>query len=173
VTIDAPAKPLVLGQRAKATIRAKYYFGSPVTHATVKYKVLRSRFDAPPFPPGDWDWLYGPGYWWLGYDCDWYPGWADWCTPRPSPSWPGVPIEQPEVVAERTLAIGSDGTVAIDIDTALAKAIHPDCDHQYTITAEVTDASRQTVVGNGSVLAARRPFQRRRRRASRLLRPIA
>ena len=31
VTVDAPNEPVMLGEKIKATIRAKYYFGSPVT----------------------------------------------------------------------------------------------------------------------------------------------
>ena len=37
----------MLGEKITATIRAKYYFGSPVTEATVKYKVLRTRAHGP------------------------------------------------------------------------------------------------------------------------------
>src|SRR4029078_4189619 len=40
VTVDAPADPVALGEKITATIRAKYYFGSPVNNATAKYKVL-------------------------------------------------------------------------------------------------------------------------------------
>ena len=64
----------------------------------------------------------------------------------------------PELVAEREVEIGADGTVKVEIDTAVAKAIHGDEDHSYTITAEVVDASRRTIVGSGSVLVARKPF---------------
>src|SRR5262249_19225114 len=32
-------------------------------------------------------------------------------------------------------------------------------DHKYEITAEVTDASRRTITGNGSVMVARKPFK--------------
>ena len=46
----------------------------------------------------------------------------------------------------------------VDIDTAPAKAVHGDEDQQYSITAEVTDQSRRTIVGNGEVLVARKPF---------------
>ncbi|HEY3392497.1 MAG TPA: MG2 domain-containing protein, partial [Lacipirellulaceae bacterium] len=42
VTVEAPTEPVMLGEKISATIRAKYYFGSPVTSATVKYKVMRS-----------------------------------------------------------------------------------------------------------------------------------
>ena len=45
------------------------------------------------------------------------------------------------------------------IDTSLAAALHADEDHRYAITAEVTDASRRTGVGGGSVLAAAVPFR--------------
>ena len=42
VTVDAPAKPVMLGDKITATIKAKYYFGSPVTKAKVKYTVNRT-----------------------------------------------------------------------------------------------------------------------------------
>jgi uncharacterized protein YfaS (alpha-2-macroglobulin family) len=50
VTVDAPAEPVKLGEKITATIRAKYYFGAPVTKATVKYKVLRSEHSGRWFP---------------------------------------------------------------------------------------------------------------------------
>ena len=66
----------MLGEKITATIKAKYYFGSPVTKAKVKYKVMRtSHTRAAGIPIGPWDWFYGPGYWWFAYDYDWYPGW--------------------------------------------------------------------------------------------------
>src|SRR5690606_20053375 len=34
-----------------------------------------------------------------------------------------------------------------------------DQDHRYSITAEVVDASRRTIVGTGDVLVARQPFK--------------
>ena len=54
--------------------------------------------------------------------------------------------------------IRPDGTLAVEIDTAIAKAAHPDQDQRYEITAEVTDQSRRTIVGTGTVLVARKPF---------------
>ena len=47
--------------------------------------------------------------------------------------------------------VDKDGKVKIVIDTALAKAIHGDRDHKYSITAEVTDKSRRTIVGTGKL----------------------
>ena len=146
----------MLGDKIKATIKAKYYFGSPVIDAKVKYKVLRSSYSGTWYPMGRWDWLYGPGYWWFACDYPWYPGWSEWGCKRPAQSWwwHFQPQQQPEVVAEREVPIGADGTVEVEIDTAVAKLIHPDQDHQYTIMAEVVDQSRRTIVGQGNVLVA-------------------
>jgi len=162
VTIDAPKEPVALGETIKAKITAKYYFGSPVTSATVKYKVLRERNDSQWYPVMPWDWFYGNGYGWLGIDATWHPGWASWGRFAPerlwSPGW-GISGEQPEVVAEREVPIGDDGTVDVVIDTQSAKLLFPDDDQKYTITAEVVDQSRRTIDGKGVVLVAKKPFE--------------
>ena len=49
------------------------------------------------------------------------------------------------------MPVGPDGTVKVEIDTAPAKAVHGDEDQSYSITAEVTDQSRRTIVGTGAV----------------------
>jgi len=160
VKVDAPAEPVMLGERLSAKVAAAYYFGGPVTEAKVKYKVLRHEHSARWYPRMYWDWFYGPGYWWFAYDYTWYPGWRHWGCPRPAFRWRGWHREPPpEVVAEGEATIGHDGTLRIDIDTAPAKAAYGDMDHRYEITAEVTDRSRRTIVGNGSVLVARKPFK--------------
>ena len=159
VNVDAPSEPVMLGEKIKATIKAKYYFGSPVAHAKVKYKILRSSYSETWYPPGPWDWFYGPGYWWFGYNYEWLPGWNDWGCRRPIAWWWGNSAQPPEVVADAEAQIGADGTLSVEIDTALAKAAHPDQDQRYEITAEVVDASRRTIVGTGTVLVARKPFQ--------------
>ncbi|MDJ0820144.1 MAG: MG2 domain-containing protein, partial [Desulfobacterales bacterium] len=160
VKVDAPEVPVMLGEKITATIRADYYFGSPVTEATVKYKVYRAEYDDRWYPTYYWDWFYGPGYWWYGYDYSWYPGWRQWGCRRPLYSWwPRWSRQPPEVVAEGEVKIGRDGTVRVEIDTELTKLIHGDKDHRYTISAEVRDQSRRTIVGQGQVLVARRPFK--------------
>jgi uncharacterized protein YfaS (alpha-2-macroglobulin family) len=159
VTVDAPAEPVALGERVGATIKAKYYFGAPVTNAKVKYKVLRTSHSDTWYPRGVWDWFYGRGYWWFASDYSWYPGWFDWGCRRPIPIWWTRQPEQPEVVLEDEVAIGADGTVKVVIDTLPAKELHGNQDHSYAITAEVTDESRRTIVGSGNVLVARKPFK--------------
>ncbi len=160
VTVEAPSEPVMLGDKIQATIKAKYYFGSPVTNAKVKYKILRTNYSGDWYPLGPWDWLYGPGYWWFACDYSWYPRWLEWGCRRPAAPWWGLgPQQPPEVVAEAEAPIGADGTITVEIDTSVAKLIHPDHDHQYSITAEVTDQSRRTIVGQGKVLVARKPFK--------------
>lgn len=160
VTIAAPTKPVMLGEKITAKIEARYYFGAPVVNATVKYKVQRTKHSQSWYPLMPWDWCYGPGYWWFSYDTPWYPGWSKWvgCL-RPMPWWWHGGYDPPEIVAEREVPIGEDGTVEVEIDTSIAQAIHSDSDHQYSITAEVRDESRRTIVGQGNVLVARQPFK--------------
>ena len=62
-------------------------------------------------------------------------------------------------MAEVEREIGPEGTIDVEIDTLVAKELHGDSDHQYTITAEVRDESRRTIVGTGKVLVARKPFK--------------
>lgn len=158
VTVEAPDKPITLGDSFTAKIRARYYFGSPVAEARVKYKVLRTSRDDRWRPIMPWDWLYGNGYGLLAEDYDWYPGWRRWGCPRPWPWWRWRPSAPPEIVAESEAEIGPDGSIDVTIDTKAALEIHGDQDHAYSIEADVTDQSRRTIVGKGEVLAARRPF---------------
>jgi uncharacterized protein YfaS (alpha-2-macroglobulin family) len=158
VTVEAPEAPAALGEKIVATVRARYYFGAPVADAKVVFKVRRTPHAARWYPPGLWDWCFGPGYWWFAPDYTWYPGWSRWGVMRPLPFWWPQPSAPPELVAEQEGRIGEDGTVRVEIDTALALALHGDKDHRYEIVAEVTDRSRRTIVGTGEVIVARRPF---------------
>ena len=158
VTVNAPKAPVKLGEKFEATVIAKYYHGAPVTNAKVKVKVLRHKHNATWFPSGKWDWLYGNGYGWLDIERPWYPGWLNWRCKCPSPIWFNRGYEQPELVLDKEFEINKDGTVKVNIDSALAKIAHANNDHRYEIKVEVIDASRRTIFGSGSVLAARKPF---------------
>src|SRR5262249_9715882 len=159
VTVEAPKEPVLLGEQVTATIQAKYYFGAPVTHAKVKYKVMRSTHTSRWYPRGNWDWFYGAGYWWFAPDYEWYPGWRGWARGRPTPFWRNARQGPPEIVVENEVPVGPDGLVKVTIDTRPAKELHGDEDHKYSITAEVVDESRRTIVGTGDVLVARKPFK--------------
>ena len=111
VAVVAPEKPVSLGEKVAATIKASYYFGGPVSHAKVKYKITRTTADERWYPAGRWDWLFGSGYWWFAADSSWYPGWSRWGMHRPPAWWWGRPHSPPEVVAEVELPIRPDGTL--------------------------------------------------------------
>lgn len=159
VLVEAPEESVQLGEKFSATIRAKYYFGAPVTQATVNYRVTRTTRGEPWFPRRPWDWFYGPGYWWFGKSNDWYPGWQQWGCLPPHPPWWGNRHNPPEVLLENEVAIGPDGTVQVEIDTEIAAKLHGDEDHDYEITAEVTDDSRRTITGTGNIIVSREPFR--------------
>lgn len=158
VTVEAPVEPLALGDKFDATIEARYYFGEPVREGLVKYKVTRTSRTVRWFPATRWDWLYGDGHWWFGYDYDWYPGWRNWGCLSPGPWWIWRQPAPPEIVAQGESPLDAEGKLRIAIDSTLAKELHPDEDHDYQITAEVVDNSRRTIVGTGSVIVARKPF---------------
>ncbi|WP_437193024.1 alpha-2-macroglobulin family protein [Planctomicrobium sp. SH527] len=156
VTIESPDTPVQLGEKVSAKVQAKYYYGAPVTQGTVKVKVERSAKVSKWFPLDPWDWLYGNGYWWFAPNATWHPGFHRWgCIIPPI----GFNVDPPELVIDQEVQIGPDGTATIEIDTSLAKELHGDEDHEYTITAEVTDASRRTIVGSGKVLVSREPYK--------------
>ncbi|MFM7148467.1 MAG: alpha-2-macroglobulin family protein, partial [Gemmataceae bacterium] len=160
VKVEAPKEPIRLGQTITATIEAKYYFGAPVTQAKVKYKVMRSTHSTNWYPAAPWDWFYGPGYWWFAPDYNWYRGFGEWGCMRPIFPWWGFRQQDPpELVLENEVEIGPDGSLKVEIDTTPAKELHPDQDHSYSITAEVVDGSRRTIVGSGNVIVSRKPFQ--------------
>lgn len=159
VAVEAPKEPVMLGEPITASVTAKYYFGAPVTKGKAHVKVTRSTYHANWYPPMPWDWFYGPGYWWFVCDYPWYPGWREWGCVCPRWWWWPVRQDPPELVAELDVQLGHDGVIKVPIETRLAAALHGDTDHQYQITAEVTDESRRTIVGQGSVLVARKPFK--------------
>ena len=186
VKVEAPTEPVMLGEKIAATVKAKYYFGAPVTEGKVKYKVTRTSYSADWYPVCPWDWFYGRGYWWFA--CDY-----KWC---PRLERVGLPAAQPGVVAGVAAAAAAGDRrrgrgarrqgrqVKVEIDTAIAKALYGDTDHKYEVTAEVTDQSRRTIVGDGPGaggpqavqglrLGGPRPLPRGRRDPRQLQRPDA
>jgi uncharacterized protein YfaS (alpha-2-macroglobulin family) len=164
VTVEPGKTHTKLGDRLTAVIRAKYYFGAPVTDATVKYKVFREEYTHGYHFPGEWDWLYGPGYGWCWYESPWFGWWGRvrccWAPPywwwgcygRPAPS----PLR--ELVRQGDARIGADGTLKVQIDTKPALRDHGDRDHRYVIQAEVRDASRRVITGEGAVKVTRQAY---------------
>lgn len=154
---DGPAK---LGAKIPVKISATYFFGGAVEHAKVKYKVYRTDHDATWVAPGPWDWLYGRGYGRSYYAYPWFGWWHEW-GPRPwawYPWWGPQPAAKKELVKEGSGTLDAEGSLAFEIDTAAALRDFGDSDQKYLVEAEVTDASRRTINGEGEVLATKNQF---------------
>jgi len=153
-----------LGEKVTAAITAKYYFGSPVTEGTVKYKVFRETYRHSYYFPGRWDWLYGPGYGWAWYDAPWFDWWhyrtRCWIAPHWWWGYYGRPYAKPvrELVMEGEANLDADGQLKVEIDTATALRDHGDQDHQYFIEAEVRDQSRRVISGQGAIKVTRQAY---------------
>ncbi len=164
VTVEPDKAHTKLGDKLTALIKANYYFGGPVTEATVKYKVFREEYTHGYYFPGEWDWLYGRGYGWAWYEYSWFPWWGKVKCCWAPPAWwwgcyggsPPNPVR--ELVQQGEAHIGKDGSLKIEIDTAPALRDHPDRDHRYVVQAEVRDASRRVITGEGSVKVTRRAY---------------
>lgn len=159
VKVEAPTTPVMLGEKIPVTVVAKYYFGAPVSKGKAKIKVTRQSKSTDWHPLGVWDWFYGRGYWWFSPDYSFYDGWEKWGCGRPHPFWYPRVQGPGEIVLEQESPIGPDGTVKLEIDTALAKQFHGNQDHEFSISAEVVDESRRTINGSGKVIVARKPFR--------------
>ncbi|NQT82825.1 hypothetical protein HQ563_07375, partial [bacterium] len=185
VTVKPAKTQARLGEKIKARIEARYYFGAPVARGQITYKVFRENYNHVYWGPGEYDWLYGRGYGRHYYAYPWFPWWWRWgcfiCCKGwwPYPYWgwhfpwgyygdeegrwasryeSGTRRALRELVAQGRAQLKEDGSYEIEIDTALAKTELGDRDHRYTVEVEVRDESRRTIEGQGSVIVTRQEF---------------
>ncbi|MDH5642264.1 MAG: MG2 domain-containing protein, partial [Nitrospira sp.] len=142
VKVSPPDKPIKLGQAVSASIKGEYYFGGPAAGADVKYKVYRKFYWHSVYFPRPFDWLFN---------------WR-------SPTWSGTPDQQfhrnsgSELVTEGEGKLNENGELIIEWNTQKAFEDWGEYDHLYEVTADVTDSSRRTISGSGSVKALRQAF---------------
>ena len=153
-----------LGEKIEAVVSAGYYFGAPVTGGKVSWKVFREEYTHSWHFPGQWDWLYGPGYGYSWYEYNFFPWWQSrsrWYSPPQfwrgwfPGKWFG-PVR--ELVKQGEGILDEEGNLTVEIDTSPASNNHPDQDHRYIIEAEVTDPSRRVIEGSGSIKVTRNAF---------------
>ncbi len=147
VTVDAPDNAVKPGETVAAKINAKYYFGSPVPNATVKYTVRRSRWWANYRFPQPFAWLYS--YWGVG----------DYNTGRRNIGGEGAG----EIIKEGTVKTDAQGNAEVSFATKREEVSETDwwqrySNPLYTIEAEVTDSSRRTIEGQGEVRVANQQY---------------
>ncbi len=148
MSVDAPDNAVKPGETVAAKINAKYYFGSPVPNATVKYTVRRSQWWANYRFPRPFEWLYS--YWGAG----------DYNTGRRNIGGEGAG----EIIKEGTVKTDAQGNAEVSFQTKPVEEPEPNNWWQrysnplYTIEAEVTDASRRTIEGQGQVRVANQQY---------------
>lgn len=128
------------GQKAKARIHAKYYFGAPVTNAKVKYTVFSSV---------DWNSRYEledrPSYY------SFFDGWDHSDEEYSEGGYGG------DYLSEGTATTDANGDAIVEFDTRRGTFdknkpwTYDYYDKRYKIQAEVTDLSRLTVDGSGAL----------------------
>jgi uncharacterized protein YfaS (alpha-2-macroglobulin family) len=156
----APDKDLVrVGEPMKMTIAGQYFFGGPVAHAKVHYKVMRSPLVHPlPFPPRL--------------------AWFDYQDPNQSSGrrWNRFPGSNPDIdytywgapeaiYREGDLTTDAEGKAHLTFPTTPPKPpkgyrTNPGLlnDQSFTVTAEVVDDSRRQVTGQGEARAGAAQF---------------
>jgi uncharacterized protein YfaS (alpha-2-macroglobulin family) len=134
VEVEPSKKLASAGESISALVKATYYWGAPVAGAKVKYHVYRSAFRHVYTPPGKWDWLYGAGY--------------------------GIAWEQPFSGGEELMSDGEGVTDDLgNMEVTLPRMeTDSEYDFEYKVVAEVTDLSRRTISGAGTVKFTRDPF---------------
>jgi len=172
VAVKPLGKSHRLGEPLRAEVRARYYFGRPVSGGEVSYQVFRRPWLPPISPPHRFDWLYGNGF---GIPLS---GLHAFNRPGASPGMAYAADNSNslmsylaeigafgEPVASGTARLDADGKAEISVPAkAGAKSDRQDRYRgfqdafSYIITAEVRDESRRTVKGRGMVLVARRQF---------------
>lgn len=137
---------IVAGQKGGVHIKAAYYFGAPVTNAKVKYTIFRGY---------DWQTRYSlmdrPQY--FAY----FDGWDD--DSAQDGGYAG------EYVTEGYTVTDSNGEANVEFDTK-RDSYQPatlwtfeSSDRTYRVEAEVTDISRLSVIGSGSVSVTNGDFE--------------
>lgn len=130
VSVSFDREQYVLGDKAVATIKADYFFGSPVKEAAVEYSLVRERMHVP--------YWRRYAYWW------WYDGYYSYRNEK-------------EVIARSRGRLNKDGefSVVFDIERPDGETAK---NYKYTLVANVIDASRRAVTGSASATASWMPY---------------
>jgi alpha-2-macroglobulin len=138
VTVTPLTPRVVAGQKIKALIKARYYFGGAVSNAVVKYSIYSST---------DWDarWRLMPRPEWLSYFDDWE-----------SEDEVSYSSYGGDFISDGSTQTDQNGEAIVEIETKRPEVnwdtptSYDYTDKRYKIQAEVTDLSRMSVIGSGT-----------------------
>ena len=133
VTVSVPGKFVQAGQKANFSVDARYFFGSPVAGAEVKYYIYRSRYYA---------WNYGD-------DSDETTDESD-TEDEYSQFYHGGD----DMVQESEGALDARGHLSVEFQVPQGDETDTS-DYSYRLDAQVTDSARRTIDGSGSFVATR------------------
>ncbi len=138
VRVTTPQAFARAGERTRFTVSANYFFGAPVTKASVKYYVYRSRY-------------YG---WWRDGDGD--AGDEIGADPTAEEGGGGDDYggSGDEMVLEGDGKLDAQGRLDVDFDVPQADA-KDTWDYSYRLEAEVTDAARRSMSASTSFTGVR------------------
>jgi uncharacterized protein YfaS (alpha-2-macroglobulin family) len=137
VKVTTPQAFVNTGQKTKFTVSANYFFGAPVTHATVKYYVYRSRYY---------------GWWRSGDDEDSENEFGEDPTAEEGDGGSGGSGDEMMLEGDGKL----DAAGHLDIDFNVPQADAKDTwDYTYRLEAQVTDAARRTMDGGTTFTGVR------------------
>jgi len=150
VTVSAAASRYDINDDVEIQIAARYYFGSPVADAAMSYTVSRSPVRPQFRYPSPYPWYFDQlGPWWTQNNL------------RCLPSYCYFPsAERSTLVQSGTLTTEDDGIAVIRI--APPKNINDSPElaqgFRYVVEANVTDSSRRTITGKGTITVSPAPF---------------
>ena len=127
---EGKSKAFRLGDTVDVTIEASYYFGGPVSNATIEAVVYQSPYYR---------------YWFREHDFPWY-------FRRPEQHYRHRGNET--IVKRATLTTDAAGRATLSFDTPAAGAN----DFEYRIEARVTDASRREITADRTIRVTRAPY---------------
>ncbi|MGH9957588.1 MAG: MG2 domain-containing protein, partial [Pyrinomonadaceae bacterium] len=132
VSVSAPKKFISAGEKTKFSIDARYFFGSPVANAEVRYYIYRSRY-----------------YVWGGLDNE-----DDQVEETDDDETSEYYGYGNDMVQESEGQLDSRGRLDIDFEVPAIDEKQAG-DFQYRLEAQVTDASRRAIGGSASFVATR------------------
>ena len=124
VRMDAPAKPIRLGQPIPVAIQADYYAGGPVSGGKATITITRTLGANIWTPYWKWSWLYDRSF---------------------SPYYIPFFLDAPLTVLEKTVPLDKDGKASVELPTAQDARDFPSSNVTYRVSVSVTDASLREV----------------------------
>ncbi len=137
VKVSAPKKYVAAGERMQFEVDARYFFGSPVAGADIKYYIHRSRY----YP-----------YWWRDEEGDGDELGIDEEDDNEGSEYYGY--DSGDVLKEEEGKLDANGHMSVEFEVPQPK--NDDAwDYEYTLEAQVTDSSRRTIDGSTSFVGTR------------------